>query len=409
MKVRMDGKNLDLNAASADKIAAAVYVTDNAHVEILNNAKDKTLSIHASNADTRAANGILSKGRYSSLHMEGPVEISNIMTAGDGAAGISVDEQNSEVILDGTLTVKNVSGKRERGRGQNAAGIRVVGDNSSVSVTGPVDLSGIKGSSLHTTGADTEISVGGGTITAAADEDKSHNYYAARVDKGTININMKDGKAGTNTTKITGDMYVTGQYGKKVVEYTGGALVDWKNAGKLNVALTDKDSFWTGVAAYDQYNDSYGTGGNTMHDIGEFNLYLANGASWTNEQQAHVTTGTLDKEKQVWKGSQLASLHGGSDEAHAGIIYQKHEDPIFVENYSGHEQVFYEREKDAPASIKGGAFKIANAEEGSAITLITDSTGLSSGWKETDDAVSRKQVSDVLNQQIGRASWRERV
>lgn len=402
MKVRMDGKNLDLNAASADKIAAAVYVTDNAHVEILNNAKDKTLSIHASNTDTRAANGILSKGSYSSLHMEGPVEISNIMTAGDGAAGISVDGQNSEVILDGTLTVKNVSGKRERGSGQNAAGIRVVGDNSSVSVTGPVDLSGIKGSSLRTTGADTEISVGGGTITAAADENKSHNYYAARVDKGTININMKDGKAGTNTTKITGDMYVTGQYGKKVVEYTGGALVDWKNAGKLNVALTDKDSFWTGVAAYDQYNDSYGTGGNTMHDIGEFNLYLANGASWTNEQQAHVTTGTLDKEKQVWKGSQLASLHGGSDEAHAGIIYQKHEDPIFVENYNGHERVFYEHEKDAPAFIKGGAFKIANAEEGSAITLITDSTGLSSGWKETDNAVSRKQVSDVLNQLAGK-------
>ena len=402
MKVRMDGKNLDLNAASADKIAAAVYVTDNAHVEILNNAKDKTLSIHASNTDTRAANGILSKGSYSSLHMEGPVEISNIMTAGDGAAGISVDGQNSEVILDGTLTVKNVSGKREQGRGQNAAGIRVVGDNSSVSVTGPVDLSGIKGSSLRTTGADTEISVGGGTITAAKDEDKSHNYYAARVDKGTININMKDGKAGTNTTKITGDMYVTDQYGKKVVEYTGGALVDCKDAGKLNVALTDKDSFWTGVAAYDQYNDSYGPGGNTMHDIGEFNLYLANGASWTNEQQAHVTTGTLDEDKQVWKGSQLAFLHGGRDEAHAGIIYQKHEDPIFVENYSGYERVFYEHEKDDPASIKGGAFKIANAEEGSAITLITDSTGLSSRWKETDDAVSRKQVSDVLNQLAGK-------
>lgn len=402
MKVRMDGKNLDLNAASADKIAAAVYVTDNAHVEILNNAKDKTLSIHASNTDTRAANGILSKGSYSSLHMEGPVEISNIMTAGDGAAGISVDGQNSKVILDGTLTVKNVSGKREQGRGQNAAGIRVVGDNSSVSVTGPVDLSGIKGSSLRTTGADTEISVGGGTITAAKDEDKSHNYYAARVDKGTININMKDGKAGTNTTKITGDMYVTDQYGKKVVEYTGGALVDCKDAGKLNVALTDKDSFWTGVAAYDQYNDSYGPGGNTMHDIGEFNLYLANGASWTNEQQAHVTTGTLDTEKQVWKGSQLASLHGGSDEAHAGIIYQKHEDPIFIENYSGYERVFYEHEKDDPASIKGGAFKIANAEEGSAITLITDSTGLSSRWKETDDAVSRKQVSDVLNRLAGK-------
>lgn len=70
-----------------------------------------------------------------------------------------------------------------------------------------------------------------------------------------------------------------------------------------------------------------------------------------------MTTGTLDTEQRVWKGSQLASLHGGSDEAHAGIIYQKHEDPIFVENYSGYERVFYEHEKDDPASIKGGAFK----------------------------------------------------
>lgn len=400
MKVQMDGKNLDLNAASTDKIAAAVYVTDNAHVEILNGTKDKLLSIHASNTANLAADGILSKGSYSSLHMEGPVEISDIVTAGDSAAGISVDGQNSEVTLDGALTVKNVSGTRERGKGQNAAGIRVVGDNSFVSVTGPVDLSGIKGSSLRTTGADSVISVGGGTITAAADADKSHNYYAVRVDQGTININMKDGKAGTNTTKITGDMYATGQYGKKVVEYTGGQLVDWKNAGKLNVALTDKDSFWTGVAAYDQYNDDYGTGGNTMHDIGEFNLYLTNGASWTNEQQSHGTTTTISKAE--YAGSQLASLHGGSDAAHAGIIYQKHEDPIFVENYSGHERVFYEHDKDTPASIKGGAFKIANAEEGSAITLITDSTGLSSGWKETDDAVSRKQVSDVLNQLAGK-------
>lgn len=402
MKVRMDGKSLDLNAASAGKIAAAVYVTDNAHVEILNNAKDKTLSIHASNTDTRAANGILVKGSYGSLAVTGPVLFKNISTKGDPASGISIQGKNSSVSVDGDVTIDTVYGETEKGLGINAAGISAIGDASKVDITGNVNISGVQGSSLRTNGTDTEISVGGGTITAAADADKNHNYYAARVDKGTININMKDGEAGTNTTKITGDMYVTSQYGKKVMEYTGGQLVDWKDAGKLNVALKDKDSFWTGVAAYDQYNDSYGTGGNTMHDIGEFNLYLANGASWTNEQQAHVTTGTLDKEKQVWKGSQLASLHGGSDEAHAGIIYQKHEDPIFVENYSGYERVFYEHEKDDPASIKGGAFKIANAEEGSAITLITDSTGLSSRWKETDDAVSRKQVSDVLNQLAGK-------
>lgn len=159
---------------------------------------------------------------------------------------------------------------------------------------------------------------------------------------------MKDGKAGSNTTKITGDMYATGQYGKRVVEYSGGELVDWTNAGKLNVALTDSGSFWTGVAAYDQYNDDYGTGGNTMHDIGEVNLYLQNGATWTNEQQSHVTTTTLGKDQQVWKGSQLATLHGSSDSSHAGIIYQKDTNPITVLDYSGMTKVFYSHDESDP-------------------------------------------------------------
>lgn len=399
MVVDMNGHDLNLNAESDNNIAAAVYVTDNASIQV-KGSEGKKLNITASNSGTRAANGILVKESYGSLAVTGPVLFKNISTKGDSASGISIQGKNSSVSVDGDVTIDTVYGKIGKGQGINAAGISVIGDASKVDITGNVNISGVQGSSLRTNGADTEISVGGGTITAAADADKSHNYYAARVDKGTININMKDGKAGTNTTKITGDMYVTGQYGKRVVEYTGGQLVDWKDAGKLNVALTDKDSFWTGVAAYDQYNSSYGTGGNTMHDIGEFNLYLANSASWTNEQQAHATTTTIDKA--VYAGSQLASLHGGSDEAHAGIIYQKHEDPIFVENYSGHERVFYEHDKDDPASIKGGAFKIANAEEGSAITLVTDRTGLSSGWNETDDAASRKQVSDVLNKLAGK-------
>lgn len=78
----------------------------------------------------------------------------------------------------------------------------------------------------------------------------------------------ENGAPGSARTNIIGDMYVTGQYGKKVIEYSGGQLADWQHRGNLHVALTDKDSSWTGVAAYEQYNDNYGSGGNTMHDIG---------------------------------------------------------------------------------------------------------------------------------------------
>ena len=397
MVVDMDGRNLVLDAESDDRQAAAIYVTDNAHIDVKNSSTDKKLSITAANTARTAANGILVKGSYGDLSIQGPMEIKNITTEGSSASGIAVNGKNSEVHMDGPLTIAGVEAKNTRGMGISTAGIGIVGDYSKVTVNGNVDITGVTGSSLKTSGADAEISVGGGTITAAVDGEKDHNYYAARVDKGTININMKDGKAGSNTTKITGDMYATGQYGKRVVEYSGGELVDWTNAGKLNVALTDSGSFWTGVAAYDQYNDDYGTGGNTMHDIGEVNLYLQNGATWTNEQQSHVTTTTLGKDQQVWKGSQLATLHGSSDSSHAGIIYQKDTNPITVLDYSGMTKVFYSHDESDPKNIIGGDFKITKAEEGSQIELITDSKGINAGFNDSDGEADKTLVADVLD------------
>ena len=397
MVVDMDGRNLVLDAESDDRQAAAIYVTDNAHINVKNSSTDKKLSITAANTARTAANGILVKGSYGDLSIQGPMEIKNITTEGSSASGIAVNGKSSEVHMDGPLTIAGVEGKNTRGMGISTAGIGIVGDYSKVTVNGNVDITGVTGSSLKTSGTDSEISVGGGTITAAEDAGKNHNYYAARVDKGTININMKDGKAGSSTTKITGDMYATGQYGKRVVEYSGGELVDWTNAGKLNVALTDSSSFWTGVAAYDQYNDDYGTGGNTMHDIGEVNLYLQNGATWTNEQQSHVTTTTLGKDQQVWKGSQLATLHGGSDSSHAGIIYQKDTNPITVLDYSGTTKVFYSHDESDPKNIIGGDFKITKAEEGSQIELITDSKGIKTGFNDTDSVADKTLVAEVMD------------
>lgn len=327
-----------------------------------------------------------------------------MITQGDPATGINIQGQQSEITIDGPLTIRNVKGIRERGKGMSAAGIQVTGDSSTVTVSGPVDISGVRGSGIKLTGADTKVSVGGGTITAAEDSDHSHNFYAVRVDKGTLDINMKDGAAGDTTTKITGDMYATDQYGKKVVEYTGGELIDWKDAGILNVALTDKDSFWKGVAAYDQYNSDYGAGGNTTHDIGQFNLYLQNGAAWTNEQQSHVTTTTVSKAE--WGGSTLATLHGGKDADNAGLIYQKNTNPISVVNYSGHTTVFYEHDADNPTKMIGGSFNITNAAEGSAITFITDNKGITSGFADGDSADAKDKVANVLNNLAGKLFYK---
>ncbi|MCI6544292.1 MAG: autotransporter outer membrane beta-barrel domain-containing protein [Phascolarctobacterium succinatutens] len=405
MTVKMSGKGLALNATQSSGQAAAIYAGANTYIKVINPSAEQKLSITANNTDTRASHGIYALGN-AHLNISGPVEITDITTKGDAATGINIQGQQSEINIDGPLTISNVKGLRERGAGMSASGILVTGDSSTVTVSGPVDISGVRGSGIKLVGANTKVSVGGGTITAAEDSDKSHNFYAVRVDKGTLDINMKDGAAGDTTTKITGDMYATGQYGKKVVEYTGGELIDWKDAGILNVALTDKDSFWKGVAAYDQYNDDYGSGGNTAHDIGQFNLYLQNGATWTNEQQSHVTTTTIASKNPVWAGSTLATLHGGKDAANAGLIYQKDNNPISVVNYSGHTTVFYDHDAADPTKIIGGSFNITNAAEGSAITFITDNKGITSGFAEGDSADAKDKVANVLNSLAGKLFYK---
>lgn len=403
MTVKMSGKGLALHAAQSSGQAAAIYAGANTYIKVINPSADQKLTITANNTETRGAHGIYADIN-AHLNISGPVEITDIVTKGDAATGINIQGQRSEITIDGPLTIRNVKGLKERGKGMNAAGILVTGDSSTVTVSGPVDISGVRGSGIKLVGKDTKVSVGGGTITAAEDSDHSHNFYAVRVEKGTLDINMKDGAAGDTTTKITGDMYATGQYGKKVVEYTGGELIDWKDAGILNVALTNKDSFWKGVAAYDQYNSDYGAGGNTAHDIGQFNLYLQNGAAWTNEPQSHVTTTTASKAE--WGGSTLASLHGGSNAANAGLIYQNDTNPISVVNYSGHTTVFYEHDAADPTKMIGGSFNITNAAEGSAITFITDNKGITSGFADGDSADAKDKVANVLNNLAGKLFYK---
>ncbi len=396
MVVDLNGHNLDLKANSAGKIAAAVYVGNNQYIHINGGVNDKLL-IEATNTDTRGSNGIFLEGN-SHLNIKGNVEISNVVTKGDAAAGIAFQGKDSEAVIDGTLKITDVYGKRGLGAGINASGIAVTGEKSKMTVTGPVSISGVKGSGLKTVGADTTISVGGGTIEAAEDADKSHNYYAARVEKGTININMDGNQAGKKKTNITGDMFVTGQYGKKVIEYSGGQLVDWKNAGKLNVALTDNQSSWKGAAVYDQYTSDYGTGGKTVHDVGEFNLWLQNGAVWTNERQSHGTTTTTGSAAFI--GSQIAHFHGDDGDAKKSVIYQKDENPIFVNTYSGKSTIIYEHDTTAPTdpnegfAIKGGDFKITNAAAGSDIVLRTNNAGLNTA---SDKAADKNLVSGTLN------------
>ncbi len=157
------------------------------------------------------------------------------------------------------------------------------------------------------------------------------------------------------------------------------------------MALTDKDSFWKGAAVYDNYTNDYGSGGKTVYDVGQVNLYLQNEAQWINEKQSHGTTTTVNSA--AWTGSILANLYGGSDTVHRGYIYQKDNTPISVLNYSGHTLVYYDHDGEGTAAenFSAGDFRIKNALEGSSITLRTNSANTS------DEAVLGKILEVLAN------------
>ena len=100
----------------------------------------------------------------------------------------------------------------------------------------------------------------------------------------------------------------------------------------------------------------------------------------------------------AYAGSHLTKLVGGDSAANAGVINQNDANDITVDNYSGNTKVIYKHDSTDPTRISGGSFRITNAAEGSAITLMTDRTGLTDGFSNTDSSESVNKVNEVLNQ-----------
>ncbi|WP_156804657.1 autotransporter outer membrane beta-barrel domain-containing protein [Selenomonas sp. F0473] len=389
MVVDMNGHSLHLEANSKNQISSAIYGGNNKSIRIVNSGEEKALTIKASNTDTRAATGIQSDAN-SHIYIQGPVVIEDVHAKGYNATAIQTSGtigSPSDVTIDGDLTVQSIRADRVDPKhtaddGRNLAALKTTGNETKITVKGNVDIQNIKGSVLQTVGADSVIDVGGGTISAAEDADHTKQYYAVHATKGTVNINA----AGDKKTNITGDMYLTREYGKKVAEYSGGKLVDFSSGGTLSASLTTADSSWHGAALYAVDRKDLGTGGFTAHDVGQFNLTLANGAAWTNELKSSADAS--------WQGSRLAKLAGGADAAHAGLIFQKNDKDITIDNYSGHTRVFYAHDADSPTAISGGDLRINKAAADSGVTMVTDNTGLNTA---SETAADKNLVSATLN------------
>ena len=373
-----DGNDITVNAGSntlqlqvQNSIATPVGVYAGNGKNVTINA-DKLNIITIGAVDGNSLNNAImndaGKSAASKITVNGDVNIS--MSGGYGGNGVAIQKTDrwgeasyasdvaNTITINGNLTVKGtdsetwgipINADNVLSRFNNA-GILTQVENSRVDVSGTADMD-VYGNGITTNAKNSTVSVGGGEINVP--KGMNYGYYTLGAYQGTINVNTgKDGTAaGNNSVKLGGDIFAL-------------------PTGTVNVALTTGDSYLRGIV------DNGGT----------VNMWLQNGASWIN--QANNTRYAQDNEDVGSNGaSHISKLTGGSKDA-AGVIFQKSgSKDITIDKYSGNTMVIYEHDNNNPENILGGNFTVKTAENGSAVVLRTDSSGVNTSSEATVNKV----------------------
>ena len=295
--------------------------------------------------------------------------------ATDSAYGILAQNKGSRVDIHGDLKMSNDSFGPTHGLWAEDTAL-YGGKASVINVDGKADINLANGNALTAIRTGSTVSVGGGNIQIAQDNNKEN--YALKADGGVINVNMNADKnaAGTVTTVVKGNAIA---YSEKASKNE-----DIDTNSTINIGLSDKKSSWTGVA-FAKDIDSW------IPYKGIVNLYLANGATWNNE--------AWGKTNAAFDGSHVTKLAGGASEAAAGNIFQKDSNNLTIDNYSGNTNIFYAHTGNGEnaSNYAAGDTVIKGAAAGSAVSLITDNTGIS-----MDNDAS---VANVLNALAGKLTY----
>ena len=331
-----NGKNVTVNAGKLNIITSGVARGNSLTNAIMNDA---------------------GKDKASKITINGDVNIT--MSGGYGGNGVAVQKTDrwgeasyassveNSITINGDLNIKGADSNswgiplnEENALSRfNNAGILTQVENSRVDVSGLANMD-VYGNGITTNAKNSTVSIGGGEINVPTG--MKYGYYTLGAYQGTINVNTgKNGESvGTNDVKLGGDIFAL-------------------KTGTINVALTTADSYLHGIV------DNGGT----------VNLWLQNGASWTNVKNNDRYE--QDNEDVGSNGlSHVTKLVGGSAGNEGVIFQQAGSKDITVDNYSGSTMLIYGHDSKTPTSILGGNFTIGNAAAGSAITLRTDSSGI---------------------------------
>ena len=329
--------------ADADSYDRSGLVVKNGNVDIT----AATTTVHAHSDATNPAYGILAQNNGSRVDIHGDLKLAN--DSFGPTHGLWAED------------AKDWGGKA-----------------SIINVDGKVDINLKNGNALTAIRTGSAVTVGGGNIQIAKDDSKEN--YALKADGGNVNVNMKSNKlsAGKTTTVIKGNAIAYSEKANSNYDYPDRDSV-------INIGLFDKDSSWTGVA----FSKDLGTTGNPYKGI--INLYVSNGATWNNE--------AWGKTNAAFEGSHVANLAGGASEAAAGNIFQKDSHNLTIDNYSGNTNIFYAHTGNGEnaSNYAAGDTIIKSAAAGSAVSLITDNTGIS-----MDNDAS---VANVLNALAGKLTY----
>ena len=329
-----------------------------------------TAGYEGGNSLTNAIWNDAGENTSSTITINAPVNIS--MSGGYGGNGIAVQKTDrwgeasytadtaSQIIINGDVSIKGadsetwgipINAENVFSRFNNA-GILTSVEKSKVTINGNVDFD-IYGNGITTNAADSVVTIGGGQITVPTG--MNYGYYTLASYLGTINVNTGENgtTAGTQDVQLNGDIFAL-------------------ETGNINLALTTDESYLNGI----------------VDNGGKVNLWLQNGAVWTNE--ANNTRYEQDYEDVGYgEKSRVTNFYGGNSQAAAGVIYQTaNSDTLTIDNYNGYATVLYEHDAQTPANILGGDVKIAKAAQSSNIVIRTD----------YDSNMSTESVqNDVLN------------
>ncbi|WP_337423838.1 autotransporter domain-containing protein [Phascolarctobacterium succinatutens] len=407
LKLKVNGSNENSYGLVQDAGKNVVINAENLHVDITNN-KGRADAIHVNGSSNGERGSLTLNGN---LNMKATHDISADV---GGAYTLGAYTYQADIVING-----NVTSAIDAGDGVNAyygashlyasgaTGEQNEGYKAgTLTVNGNVDLSGTAQGLFANIGGAVVTVNGGGKIILDEKAAKSNGYAAIRAEDSTANMNVKLDAAGNATGGLGNDVVIKGNVAASV-----GAVNSIDKNGtmtRVNLALdTDKSSLQgaivngfdreDGTTGIDTEADEGGTV--SKHFTGENNLWLQNGATWTNELYGKLKFFKDDKYKTPFMGSHVTNFVGGASDAKAGNIFQNDRRTLTIDNYSGNTNIFYAHKGNGEATddYAAGDTIIRHAEKDAAVTLITDNTGVS---MDSEDS-----VTNVLNALAGKLTY----